>query len=178
MSTRPVSEAPDADSNADPITGEPGSHPVATGVGAAAIGTAGMAVAAVAAGPIGLAAAAVGGAIIGGYMGKAAGEVMDPTAEEAFWRAEHPRQPYADKTTYQDYAFAYRTGYDGYMSLGEQGKRERTFDQEEAALRARYEAGAGTIPWEQARPASRAAWDRVHRLATQPKGEVSGTAKV
>ena len=36
-----------------------------------------------------------GGAFIGGYAGKAAGELIDPTAEDAFWREQHPHQPYA-----------------------------------------------------------------------------------
>lgn len=133
-----------------------------------------MVIAAAVAGPVGLAAAAVGGAIIGGYMGKAAGELMDPTSEEAFWRAEHPRQPYGGQTNFQDYALAYRTGYEGYVGSANQGKPERSFDEAEADLRARYEAGGPTIPWEQARTASRAAWDRVHRRATAPGGGGSG----
>src|SRR4051812_49659317 len=66
------------DENRDPITGEPGAHPVGTGVGAAGAGAAGAAIGA-AAGPAGSAVGAAAGAIIGGLGGKAAGEAMNPT---------------------------------------------------------------------------------------------------
>lgn len=81
MSTNPTN--PEPDTNPDPLTGEAGAHPVATGVGAATIGAAGLAAAAAVAGPVGVAVALAGGTIIGGYVGKAAGEVIDPTDESA-----------------------------------------------------------------------------------------------
>ena len=81
MSINP--ENPEPDTNTDPLTGEAGAHPVATGVGAAALGAAGLVVAAAVAGPVGVAVALAGGSVIGGYVGKAAGEVIDPTAESA-----------------------------------------------------------------------------------------------
>ena len=80
MSTKsnsPEEQKPDA--NPDPLTGEAGAHPVATGIGAATVGAAGLAASAMVAGPVGIAAATVGGAVIGGYVGKAAGELIDPT---------------------------------------------------------------------------------------------------
>ncbi|MES2571719.1 MAG: hypothetical protein V4710_16905, partial [Verrucomicrobiota bacterium] len=43
----------DRDLNRDPITGEPGSHPVATGAGAAGGGAAGAAIGTAVAGPVG-----------------------------------------------------------------------------------------------------------------------------
>jgi len=81
MSINP--ENPEPDTNADPLTGEAGAHPVATGVGAAALGAAGLVVAAAVAGPVGVAVALAGGSVIGGYVGKAAGEVIDPTEASA-----------------------------------------------------------------------------------------------
>ena len=65
--------------NRDPITGEPGSHPVGTAAGAAALGTAGAAAGA-AAGPIGVGVGAAAGAVIGGLTGKAASEQFNPTS--------------------------------------------------------------------------------------------------
>ena len=149
------------ETNPDPLTGEPGAHPVATGVGAATVGTVGLAASAMVAGPVGVAAAVVGGAIIGGYAGKAAGELIDPTAEDAFWREQHPRQPYARPNhCHDDYYTAYRIGYVGYsLFRGD----ERTFEEAEADLCAAYEATGAQLPWEQACAATHAAWDRVHR---------------
>jgi hypothetical protein len=168
MTTNKHSPTPDEARNADPLTHESGAHPVATGVGAAAIGAAGLAAAAAVAGPVGVAAAVVGGAIIGGYVGKAAGELIDPTVEDAYWREQHPQQPYGDRTNFQDYALAYRTGYEGYQQSAADG---RTFDEAELELRTRYENGGGTVPWSEARNASRAAWERVHRRRTEPAVE-------
>ena len=65
--------------NEDLITGEPGSHPVGTGVGAAGgvvtVATIGTAIG----GPIGTIVGAVIGAIAGGLAGKAIAEELDPT---------------------------------------------------------------------------------------------------
>ena len=44
----------DVDANPDPITGQPGAHPVGTGVGAAAVGAAAGAGAGLVAGPVGV----------------------------------------------------------------------------------------------------------------------------
>ncbi len=66
------------DANRDPLTGEPGSHPVGTGVGALGAGAAGGAIGAVG-GPIGAGIGAAVGAVIGGLGGKAAAEHFDPT---------------------------------------------------------------------------------------------------
>ena len=161
MNPKPDSPDEVPNSNADPLTGEAGAHPVATGIGAAAVGSAGLAASAMVAGPIGLAAALVGGAVIGGYVGKAAGEIIDPTAEEAFWREEHPRQPYVKPgESDDDYFKAYRVGYVGYSLLNGD---EHTFEESEAELRKTYELIGAGLAWERARTASRAAWDRLRR---------------
>ena len=75
------------DANQDPITGEPGSHPVGTGVGAVAGGAAGAAAGAATgaavgtagAGPIGTGIGAAVGAIVGGLAGKGTAEGLNPT---------------------------------------------------------------------------------------------------
>ncbi len=175
------------DINADPLTGEPGSHPVGTGLGAASAGAAGAAIGSLA-GPIGTAVGAVIGAVAGGYAGKGVAEAIDPTAEEAYWREHHREQPYAeDAAAYDDYLAAYRAGYTGY-------RRGETFEQREADLRLQYENGpqdreagkvtVGNVPtqvspagspsaeeklrWEQARKAARAAYNRVDQGVVHP----------
>jgi uncharacterized protein YcfJ len=120
--------------NPDPITGEPGAHPVGAGVGAAAGGATGAAIGSFG-GPIGTAVGAVIGAVAGGLAGKGVAEMIDPTAEDAYWRESHWSQPFADRNLpYEAYAPAYRAGYAGYRA----GK---SFEDREADLRMEYEGG-------------------------------------
>ena len=65
--------------NRDPITGEPGAHPVGTGVGAAAGGIAAGAAVGSVAGPVGTVVGAAVGAVAGGLAGKGVAEKVDPT---------------------------------------------------------------------------------------------------
>jgi uncharacterized protein YcfJ len=147
------------DRNEDPITGEPGSHPVGTGIGAAGGGAAGAAIGTAVGGPIGTAVGAVIGAVAGGYAGHAAGEAIDPTAEDAYWRENHSKQSFArSDATYDDYQPAYRAGYEGY---GKHGTTSPSFEQAEPTVRRDYESSGAKLPWEEAREASRAAWTRV-----------------
>lgn len=155
---------PDAnrDTNPDPITGEPGSHPIGTGVGAAAAGATGAAIGAVG-GPVGVAIGAAVGAIAGGLAGKGVAEAVDPTAEDAYWEKYHSTQPYYDTDTdYAEYRPAYRTGYEGFATHSTSG---RTFDDLEPDLQRDYETRRGTsrLGWDRAKIAARAAWDRLER---------------
>jgi uncharacterized protein (TIGR02271 family) len=67
------------DANRDPLTGEPRSHPIGTGVGAVAGGAAAGAAAGTVAGPVGTGIGAAVGAVAGGLAGKAAAEKFNPT---------------------------------------------------------------------------------------------------
>lgn len=60
---------PAADNSPDPITGEPGAHPVGVGVGALTAGAAGAAIGTIG-GPIGMLIGAAIGAVAGGLAGK------------------------------------------------------------------------------------------------------------
>src|SRR5512133_3497715 len=96
--------AEDKDLNRDPITDEPGAHPVGTGIGAAGGAMAGAAAGTIG-GPIGVAVGGVVGAVVGGLAGKAAGEAVNPTAEEAHWRENYVREPYYETgRSFDDYA--------------------------------------------------------------------------
>ncbi|MFN7142005.1 MAG: PRC-barrel domain-containing protein, partial [Limisphaerales bacterium] len=101
------------------------------------------------------------GAVIGGLAGKGIAESIDPTAEEAYWRENHAKQPFARDRKYDEYGPAYRTGYEGYPRYAKTGK---TFEQSEADLQRDYERnrGTSTLPWGDAREAARAAWHRIH----------------
>jgi hypothetical protein len=143
--------------NEDPITGEPGSHPVGVGVGTTAGAAAGGAIGAVG-GPIGAAAGAVVGGIAGALAGKAGAEAVNPTVEDAYWREHHSEQEFADADyTYDDYAPAYRVGYEG------RGRTNTDFDSSDEILRSDWEArkGSSRLDWERAKHAVRAGWHRV-----------------
>jgi phage tail tape-measure protein len=150
------------DANRDPITGAPGAHPVGTGVGAALGGmAAGAAAGTVAAGPIGTLVGSAAGAIAGGLAGKAVAEHFDPTIEDAYWRENFQRESYYQSgMTYDDYAPAYRTGWEARMK-----HRDRRFEDVESDLSRSYEGirGKSRLGWEHGKHAARAAWDRVER---------------
>lgn len=147
----------------DPVTQEPGFHPVGTAVGAAAGSVTGAVIGSAAGGPTGgIIGAAVGG-VAGGLTGKAAAEAANPTAEDAYWQEEYANRPYFDEAVaYNKISPAYRVGYTGYWRLGGNG---RSFEQAEEELRQEYER-SGTpsdLTWEEVRPAARDAWRRMER---------------
>ena len=147
------------DANRDPLTNEPGSHPVGTGVGAALGGAAAGAAAGVFGGPVGAAIGGVAGAVAGGLAGKAAAEAVNPTEEDAYWRESFHREPYyVGGRTYEQYRPAYELGWSSV------GRYEGDFEAVEPRLaddwRARHSDG---LAWTDARPAARAAWERVSR---------------
>jgi hypothetical protein len=107
----PLPEIISPNPNPDLITGEPGSHPVATAAGAAAVCAAGAALGSMA-GPLGTAIGGVAGAIAGGLGGSAVGETIDPTikdesctkVEDAYAGGAHP---------YGKFIPAYSAEYEG-----------------------------------------------------------------
>ena len=146
------------DANRDPITGAPGAHPVGTGMGAAAGGAAGAAVGSVA-GPVGTLVGAAVGAVAGGLAGKGVAEMVDPTVEDAYWRSTHTTQPYySSDQNYDDFAPAYRAGYEGRVKYN-----GRKFDEIETDLEADYKRNNGKLDWVDVKDATRNAWNRVDR---------------
>ena len=164
MKTTMEKNAPRTDSNRDPISGEPGSHPVGTGLGAAAGGVVAGALVGSVAGPVGTVVGAAVGAIAGGLAGHAAGEAFNPSVHDIYWREAHTREPYYKSGyTYDDYAPGYRTGYE---AAGRNIGQTRKFDDMEPELRSTYEGvkGKSRLAWEDAKQAARAAWDRVEQV--------------
>ena len=149
--------AEERDMNRDPITDEPGAHPVGTGIGATGGAVAGAAAGALG-GPVGVAIGGVVGAVVGGLAGKAAAESVNPTAEEAYWRDNYSKEPYYEKgRSFDDYAPAYRLGLTG------RTRYEEDWALAEPRLASEWDsARAGSaLSWPQAQPATRAAWDRI-----------------
>ena len=111
MATDRTKTRGDHDSNPDPITGAPGSHPTGVGIGTASGAATGAAVGMLG-GPIGAAIGAIAGGIVGGLVGKGVGEAVDPTEDDNYWRGEHRNRPYynAEHDYDRDLAPAYRYG--------------------------------------------------------------------
>jgi hypothetical protein len=85
-------------------------------------------------------------------------ELLDPMAEEAYWRENYEAQPYYESGyAYDDYHPAYRTGWEGRARY-----EGRSFGEVERELEADYNRHRGTsrLGWDKNRQAARAAWDR------------------
>jgi hypothetical protein len=108
--------------NPDPITNEPGSHPIETGIGAAALGAAsGVAVGAFG-GPVAGAVGAIAGAVAGGYAGKGLGELIDPTIEDTWLRDNFESRHYVQEDeTFEMYQPVYRYGAEAEAKYGDAG---------------------------------------------------------
>jgi uncharacterized protein YcfJ len=158
-----IVEADKNDANRDPISNEPGAHPVGTGVGAAGAGTAATLIGAVVGGPVGGVVGAVVGSVIGGLAGKVTAESVNPTFEDTYWRETYTTRSYVDPNLqYEDYQTAYRIGYEGYDRSTDQN-----FHQAEPQLKREYEThctqqGRAGLPWETAKHAVKDAWDKAH----------------
>jgi phage tail tape-measure protein len=152
------------DSNPDPLTGQPGAHPVGTGVGAAMAGAAAGDAGGLVGGPIGAAVGAVVGGVAGGLAGKGVAESIDPTVEDRYWRANYGQRPYYDsQTSYDHIRPAYRYGWES------QSKHAgRSFDEAEPELARDWEAAKdhAKLTWDKAKHATRDAWNRAeHTVA-------------
>ncbi len=156
MSEKPTTP----DLNRDPITGEPGSHPLGTGVGSASAGAAGASIGA-AGGPIGAAVGGVIGAVVGAAIGHNVAEGVNPTAERAYWEESYDKEPYYEEgETFDDYDPAYKLGYVRYSVYG-----DRSPEEAESALEKDWEGSKGNsrLTWDKAKLAARAGWNRVER---------------
>jgi hypothetical protein len=175
--------AGDHDSNPDPITGAPGSHPTGVGIGSASGAATGAAIGALG-GPIGAAIGIIAGGIVGGYVGKGIGEKVDPTEDETYWRDAHRSRPYYSKDyDYdRDLAPAYRYGAVAGMGVGDDYDRPlnttgsnadtaaatgtdrsgRTFEDFDDDFRSGWDKvkGNSSLTYDKARDAIRDAFDR------------------
>jgi hypothetical protein len=85
--------------------------------------------------------------------------MADPKKEEAYWREQHDKQPYAKKDVpFEHYAPAYRTGAEAAEKHA--GKEFEEIEDEIALQYERNKAGSA-LPWDHARHAVHAAWAKV-----------------
>ena len=147
--------------NADPITHAPGSHPIETGIGAAAAGIAtGMAAGAVA-GPMAAAIGVAVGAVAGGYAGKGVGELIDPTTDDHWLRDNFKSRPYVDEgDSFEDFNPAFRYGALAEAKYGDAG-----IDLMDQQLQSDWEESKDNkMPWTKAKGAVRDAYDRTVQI--------------
>jgi len=154
-------------------------HPVGTTVGAAGGAVAGVTAGSVIGGPVGAVVGGVVGAVAGSLVGRGAAETQNPQPEDAiaplpeygqqedaFWRAQHVNEPYYNpQRSYEDYAPAYRMGWEHRARTGQDD-----FDAHEAALREQWDSfkAQSRLTWAEAQHAARASWQRFDR---KPSGE-------
>ena len=83
---------------------------------------------------------------------------MYPQKEAAYWCQQHPKQPYAKNHSYEEFDYAYRTGYDTLFRYPGKG-----FDEVEESVATDYEQArpASALPWDIARPAVNAVWEKM-----------------
>ena len=177
MSASDTRDAPGVDNNRDPITNEPGAHPVGAGLGAAAAGAAAGAAGGAIGGPIGAAAGAIIGGLVGGVAGKGVAEQIDPTEEHNHWRKIYKDEPYGpdhgnarkydddDQEYNERYGPAYQYGWESYGREHEaRGGKPRSFDDIDADLGRDWDKhrGENDLTWDQARDATRASYERTH----------------
>jgi phage tail tape-measure protein len=79
MDTKTTSVLEPNPANRDPLSGEPGSHPIGTGIGSAGGAAAGAAIGGAVAGPAGVLVGGAVGAVAWGATGHAVGEGANPT---------------------------------------------------------------------------------------------------
>lgn len=153
-----------AGANPDPITGEPGSHPLGTGVGSAGGAAAGAALGAAVGGPVGALVGGVAGAVLGGGAGHAAGEAVNPTLERQYWESTYKSRPYYQSgKPFDYYEPAYRYGWEN-ATRPEFAKK--SFDENEPLLQERWAAQPGSAAraaWVESKEATRDAWERVRK---------------
>jgi hypothetical protein len=96
----------------------------------------------------------------GDSVGKSRTELIDPTMEDAYWRNNHPYQIYSQGRPFEEFCSAYRAGYEAYFEYSSTG----SFEVVEDRIRQRYEQNEPKLMWQEARPASRAAWQKFEAI--------------
>jgi hypothetical protein len=148
----------DRDDNKKGAAGVVGGAFAGGAVGGAAGGAMAGAAAGGLGGPAGAAIGAAVGAVAGALGGKAIANRIDPKAEDEHWRTTYASQPYvASGSKYEDYAPAYRLGYERYPEYHGQ-----SFEEVEPHLQRDWDSrrGDSRLGWNEAKHATRDAFNR------------------
>jgi len=98
-----------------------------------------------------------------------------PEEEADYWRGAYGQEPYFEEgRAYDDYASAYELGWSSYAAYGGEFDVADRLIANDWPLR----KGTSTLSWDQARPASRAAWQRAHNRSAFVTDESAGSGQV
>jgi uncharacterized protein (TIGR02284 family) len=100
---------------------------------------------------------------------------VSSTLELDYWRTNYQHRPYVEPgATYEEYAPAYRYGWEAYTSHAGLGRR---FEELEPDLETRWETYRGTskLSWEKAKQAARDAWRRIEHGASEREADTKWT---
>jgi uncharacterized protein (TIGR02284 family) len=98
-----------------------------------------------------------------------------PETESEYWRGSFSGEPYyEDGRPFEDYGPAYELGWVSYATYGGE------FDAADRVLANDWEVrrGISKLPWDQARPAARAAWQRAHNAREYTTDESASAGQV
>src|SRR5688572_30523330 len=99
-------------------------HSVGSAAGATAGVVTGAGIGGAVGGPVGAAVGAVVGAVAGAKAGDSVAEAINPTQYNDYWKTSYTSRPYySSQYVWDDYAPAYKLGYDSYGQY-----RGRDFD--------------------------------------------------
>ena len=163
------------DANPDPITGEPGAHPLGVAGGATGGAMAGAAIGAIG-GPVGSVIGGAVGAVAGGLAGKGLAESVNPTEEHTYWKQNYASRPYFQSgRKYDDYSPAYQYGWESASRPEYHGRR---FDDVESDLGRGWDKARGTTrsEWNDMKHATRDAFERVQNRTAAGMTRASETA--
>lgn len=98
-----------------------------------------------------------------------------PETESEYWRAGYAGEPYYEEgRAFEDYGPAYELGWVSYATYGGE------FDAADRVLATDWEVrrGVSKLPWDSARAAARAAWQRAHNLREYTTDESASAGQV
>lgn len=142
---------------------------IAGGLAGVAAGAATGALSGAVAGPLGIVAGAAIGGALGGKAGEAVAREVNPTAEEKYWEENYESRPYyVEGRDFETYRPAYRYGIENYNRF--EGKN---FAEVEAELNRDWPNARGTssLEWNEARPATEDAYNRISARLRQDNAE-------
>jgi hypothetical protein len=103
--------------NPDPITGEPGFHPIGTVAGGASGAMTGAAIGTIG-GPVGVILGAAAGGLVGGLAGDVLAELLNPSDIDEYWRAEFEKGAGISAQSYEEVKNELYFGTQGRLRYG------------------------------------------------------------
>ena len=154
----------EVDENRDPLSAEPGAHPVGVAAGGTSGAAAGTAIGTAIGGPVGGIIGAAAGAIAGGLAGKGIAETVNPTEEEKYWQEAYKNRPYyRHGASYEQYAPGFQYGWESASRPEYQG---HAFQEVESQLEREWPNYYTAAEFSEYRDATRDAYERIFQRSS------------